>query len=808
MKLVNYRLVAVMMLLVTTALGQADLTITLPEVDNGNSTLRAPNGTTSHSSVRAHTIYSAAEMANVPTGSVLNRIGFELNNGASGGSASGTFKIYLENTSDVSNTKSTDWSAATASMTLTFDGTYNIPNATTETFVDIVLDNGFTYTGGGLYIAYEYIGSAYATTAANYKSNTDIASAVKMYSGTSTTPSNTLNLTSSFRPLLRVTFPNPYTNELDVIAIAPEFGKVSGSVQNQQNIRADIRNSSSQTLTNAQVTLSITGANPFTTTQSIPSITAGETVSLMFNNVAFNTNGQQTIEISVPNDDNNANNLLQYAQGVSCDTLAYTNSEAITSAVGFNTGSGILANRYAIPATVETHVPSMGIYIGDGTAIVGNTLRGVLCNSSGIVVDSTFFFVVTNAMLGTRVELNFINGEIDHSGTDIYVGIRQFANTSTGYFPVATQNREIVPADAFYALDNAGDTTSYTNLGMFMIEAVLAPQAGLSDDSNGGRVCPGTTVTYTGNAGFSNYQFNVDGNSAQNGANNVYAFVPVDTQMVALTVDLNHCSFTSPMLTIESSVFRDSLEETICEGGSFTVGPNTYTQAGIYLDTLVSVSGCDSIVRLDLAIEQVADGQVSATICQGESYDFNGTLYTDAGVYSSISQTANGCDSLTELTLTVTPIDLSVSQSGSVLTTGATSGVQWINCDTGFPITGATNSTYQVIENGNYAAIVTNGNCSDTTECVEIDLTGLSEFDLSAIQVYPNPSNGFVEVSGFLVGMETMLVYDLNGRLIQAFEVHNATKMTFNVSEWESGTYLIRFNGNRMIQPRKLVVQP
>ncbi|PSR09633.1 MAG: hypothetical protein DA408_13550 [Bacteroidetes bacterium] len=44
------------------------------------------------------------------------------------------------------------------------------------------------------------------------------------------------------------------------------------------------------------------------------------------------------------------------------------------------------------------------------------------------------------------------------------------------------------------------------------------------------------------------------------------------------------------------------LQETICSGSSFEVGSSSYTSTGNYVDSLVNIYGCDSIVYLDLEV--------------------------------------------------------------------------------------------------------------------------------------------------------------------------------------------------------------
>ena len=44
------------------------------------------------------------------------------------------------------------------------------------------------------------------------------------------------------------------------------------------------------------------------------------------------------------------------------------------------------------------------------------------------------------------------------------------------------------------------------------------------------------------------------------------------------------------------------ITDTICEGLTYTVGTSVYTNSGVYVDSLISSLGCDSIVTLDLTI--------------------------------------------------------------------------------------------------------------------------------------------------------------------------------------------------------------
>ena len=89
----------------------------------------------------------------------------------------------------------------------------------------------------------------------------------------------------------------------------------------------------------------------------------------------------------------------------------------------------------------------------------------------------------------------------------------------------------------------------------------------------------------------------------------------------------------------------------ICDGGSYDFYGVVLTEPGIYLDTIVTSGGCDSIVELHLGTVPPEPIPVNASICPGDSYDFNGRILSDPGVYYDSIVTAGGCDSIVELHL-------------------------------------------------------------------------------------------------------------------------------------------------------------
>ena len=94
--------------------------------------------------------------------------------------------------------------------------------------------------------------------------------------------------------------------------------------------------------------------------------------------------------------------------------------------------------------------------------------------------------------------------------------------------------------------------------------------------------------------------------------------------------------------------------KTICSGEFFVVGSSIYDSTGVYVDTLTSLLGCDSIITTNLTVLTISGGTVinNQTICFGDSIVVGNNIYYDDGVYSDTLQDVNGCDSIIITTLT------------------------------------------------------------------------------------------------------------------------------------------------------------
>ena len=83
---------------------------------------------------------------------------------------------------------------------------------------------------------------------------------------------------------------------------------------------------------------------------------------------------------------------------------------------------------------------------------------------------------------------------------------------------------------------------------------------------------------------------------------------------------------------------------------------NVYDTSGIYIDTLQTVHGCDSVVTMDLTINYSFYAEESITACDSMTWD-NVITYTPNRIYYDSLQTIAGCDSVyVDLTINPSPV--------------------------------------------------------------------------------------------------------------------------------------------------------
>ena len=174
------------------------------------------------------------------------------------------------------------------------------------------------------------------------------------------------------------------------------------------------------------------------------------------------------------------------------------------------------------------------------------------------------------------------------------------------------------------------------------------------------------------------------------------------------------------------------------------------------------------------------------------------TFTPDAGQCSnSVNQT---------IVVNATPTN-AITQSGITLTSVAT-GVtyQWIDCNTNQPVLGATNQSFTTTEAvGTYAVVVTANGCSDTSTCISVDQSGLSEGDFN-FGLIPNPANESVLIQWNTEAIQVIELLDEAGKMVRRVVVTGSShQVEFSLAQIAAGVYHVRLIGASNVAIEKLI---
>ena len=107
-------------------------------------------------------------------------------------------------------------------------------------------------------------------------------------------------------------------------------------------------------------------------------------------------------------------------------------------------------------------------------------------------------------------------------------------------------------------------------------------------------------------------------------------------------------------ITIKPSHLK-TLNIEICEGESYEFAGSIYTESTNTSYSYINDFACDSIVNLNLIVYPTYTETISIGICDNEVYEFAGVELNETGEYSHTFESINGCDSIVNLNLLVYP---------------------------------------------------------------------------------------------------------------------------------------------------------
>ena len=222
---------------------------------------------------------------------------------------------------------------------------------------------------------------------------------------------------------------------------------------------------------------------------------------------------------------------------------------------------------------------------------------------------------------------------------------------------------------------------------------------------------------------------------------------------------------------------------------------------------LSTAAGCDSIVMLNLTINNPSTGVDVINACNSFTW-IDGITYTSSDSSATHTLTnVGGCDSVVTLNLTINNVDVGVTTINRIISANATGATyQWLDCNNNFAvINGETAQTFTATANGDYAVEVSQNGCTDTTVCVTISSLDINEnLSFNDVYIIPNPTQGLVNIElGSLTDVDVK-VYNVNGQLIYYAANINTSTHQFELNE-VPGIYIVEVSSQEEKQHYKLI---
>ena len=264
-------------------------------------------------------------------------------------------------------------------------------------------------------------------------------------------------------------------------------------------------------------------------------------------------------------------------------------------------------------------------------------------------------------------------------------------------------------------------------------------------------------------------------------------------------------------------------EATACD--SYVWNDEVFTESGVYEHTFTSQYGCDSIVTMNLTVYESYNPSAEITLAVDacDSFEWDGIVYTETGIYEHIYTDIHGCDSTVVIDLGVmtapvietingeTEVDVRLTPT-SVYSTAPNGGTFWSldpeEAGTVVVEEGIATITWSETFKGEVLLHVwALGYCGQDESSMTINVknsTDVDEYGFKA-KIYPNPTNGIVTIEA--ESLQRLTVVNVLGQIMYDHETEGDYAQ-IEMSQFGTGTYLIRIQtGNGVAMKRVNVIR-
>ena len=266
-------------------------------------------------------------------------------------------------------------------------------------------------------------------------------------------------------------------------------------------------------------------------------------------------------------------------------------------------------------------------------------------------------------------------------------------------------------------------------------------------------------------------------------------------------------------LTIGQELIHPMEEEMSCDN-SFIWHGHSYSNDGIYYDTITDGAGCIEVYSLDLTFMEEYSISLTETVCDRYPWQSAaGGYLTASGFYQYVGQTQGGCDSIINLNLTVnhspglkidglsqvamttdlgpfyTYYAIDTTGFGLCTVTWSCSNPEWI-----LYLFDDTHKCMIAPTTLGMATLTATTHCNNGCDAVRTFLINSTYYDVdenggNGVNLFPNPTNSQVTVQAYQLTHVKM--FNNYGQTVKDIASQGMETQTVDVSDLPQGVYFV-----------------